>query len=168
MANWCNNRVEFMGEHSQFEQLAALFKGMAETEQRTGCGQLPPFMESEAYGFFFEIIWENGVLYYQTKWAPNTAVLVLIAEEYEVGFTYNYDEVGNGVFGEASYMNGNLTVIDLDADDIGQYEYDADNGTYRFENFTYESSEDILQLMLERKKATIRRKGLDFGIDGDF
>lgn len=120
-------------------------------------------MKSEAYGYFFEIVWENGMLYYETKWAPNTAILVFIADEYGVGFNHIYDEVGNGVFGEASYMDGELKIIGLDADDIGQYEYDGDSGTYRFENLTYASSEDILQLMLERKKAAIRQQDLDPG-----
>lgn len=163
MANWCSNSVTFIGEHSQFEQLASLFQAMAENERKLKKGQLPPFVEDTEGGYFFETTWEDGILYYQTKWAPNTRILVRIAEEYKVGFTYSYDEIGNGVFGEASYLNGELTEIDLDADDIGQYEYNEDNGTYRFENRTYESSGDILETLLERKKAAIGQKELNNG-----
>lgn len=38
MANWCSNRVEFIGEHSQFEQLASMFRAMAADEKRQGAG----------------------------------------------------------------------------------------------------------------------------------
>ncbi|MFD0764541.1 hypothetical protein ACFQZI_06730 [Mucilaginibacter lutimaris] len=161
MANWCNNRVEFIGERNELIVVKASFQALAFKEKNEGRGQLPTFINEVNGGYFFNIVWQDDHLYYQTKWAPNTQVLVKIAEEYNVGFTYSYDEISNGVFGEASFLNGELTEIDLDADDIGQYEYNEDNGTYRFENRNYESSEDILSTMLERKKATLKQQELN-------
>ncbi|RFZ91121.1 hypothetical protein D0C36_19460 [Mucilaginibacter conchicola] len=161
MANWCSNKVEFIGESSQIEQLASLFNAMAANEKKNGCGQMPEFVPISETKYFFSISWENGILYYETKWSPNTSVLQRIAMEYGVGFIHSYDEPGNAVYGEAHYLNDELTVIDLDWDDIGQYEYDEENGIYRFENRNYESSDEILYIMLQRKKAAIRQQNLN-------
>lgn len=161
MANWCSNRVEFTGEHNELIVVKASFLALARKERHEKVGQLPTFVDKRNGGYFFNLHWDGDALYYQTKWAPNTAVLVQIADEYRVGFNYSYDEIGNGIFGEASYLNGELTEIELDADDIGQYEYDEENGTYRFENQNYESSGDILETMLARKKAAIKQQLLN-------
>jgi hypothetical protein len=161
MANWCSNKVEFIGEDSQFEQLASLFQAMAKNEKKDRRGQLPDFAESSDTGYFFEIAWENGILYYQTKWSPNRREVMRIAIKYGVGFIHSYDEPGNLVFGETQYLNGVFTDIDLDTDDFAQYEYDDDTNTYRFENQNHEGTEDILQTLLERKKALHKQQCLN-------
>jgi len=153
MANWCSNRVEFIGEHSQMEQLASLFQAMAKREEKDRCGQLPDCAEIPDTGYFFQTAWENGILYYLTKWSPNRREVMRIAIKYGVGFIHSYDEPGNLVFGETQYLNGVYNDVDLDHDDFGQYEYDEDTDTYRFENQSYTGTEDILQTLLERKKA---------------
>jgi hypothetical protein len=153
--------VEFIGEHSQFEELASLFQAMAVKEKKEKWGQLPPFVTEGGNGYFFETVWADGILYYETKWAPNTGVLVRIAKEFKVGFTHSYSEPGNGVFGETSYLDGTRTAVDLGADELAQYEYNEENGMYRFENHSYESSEDILLLLLERRKAAQRQQDLN-------
>lgn len=160
MANWCSNTVEFIGEHSQFEELETLFKAMAKKEKKEERGQLPPFAAGDR-GFLFDIRWEEGILYYETKWSPNTAVITAIADHFKVGFTHSYAEPGNCVFGEASYRDGELTAVDLDFDDIAQYEYDEESNTYRFENQNYECSEEIQEILLERKKAIQRLQDLN-------
>ncbi|MFC0513099.1 hypothetical protein ACFFGT_02770 [Mucilaginibacter angelicae] len=162
MANWCSNTVEFIGEHSQFEELGRLFKAMATKEKKERRGQLPPFAEVDS-GYLFEIRWEGGVLYYETKWSPNTEVIVAIADHFKIGFRYNYSEPGNCVFGEAAYRDGTLTDVALDWDDIAAYDFDEDTDTYRFENQNYDSSEEILEKLLERKKAIRKLQGLNNG-----
>jgi hypothetical protein len=152
MANWCSNTVEFIGEHSQFEELEKLFLAMAKKEKKEEKGQLPLFAVSDG-GFLFDIRWEDGILNYETKWSPNTAVIVAIADKYQVGFIYSYAEPGNCVFGEATYKDGTLTDIALDFDDLNNYEFDEETNTYRFENQNYECSEEIQEILLERKKA---------------
>jgi hypothetical protein len=164
MANWCSNTVEFIGEHSQFEDLGKLFKAMAAKEKKNRAGQLPPFAQGDR-GYLFDIRWEDGMLYYETKWSPNTAVIVAIAEHFRMGFRYSYSEPGNGVFGEAAYRDGTLTDVALDWDDIASYEFDEDTDTYRFENQNYDNSEEILEILLVRKQAITALKDLNFGND---
>ena len=160
MANWCSNTVEFNGEHSQFEDLEKFFKSMAAKEKKERKGQLPSFTDGER-GYLFDIRWESGILYYETKWAPNTEVIVAVADHFKMSFSYWYSEPGNGVYGETSYKNGVLTSVTLDWDDIAQYEFDEDTDTYRFENQNYDSSEEILEMLLQRKKAIQRLQDLN-------
>jgi hypothetical protein len=49
----------------------------------------------------------------------------------------------------------------LDDDDTGQYEYDELADIYRFENQNYESCDEILDILLERKKAINALQGLN-------
>jgi len=142
MANWCSNTVEFIGEHSQIEGLEKLFRLIAEKEKETNQGQLPPFGSFEK-GWLFDVRWEGGILYYETKWSPNTEVITGIANHFKVGLSYSYSEPGNCVYGEAHYSNGDLTTVDLDWRDTDLYE---------FEGQDYESSEEICEILLERKK----------------
>jgi hypothetical protein len=152
MANWCSNTVEFIGEHSQFEQLRELFEAMAGKEKKERKGQLPDFVKNEA-GFLFETRWEDGILYYETKWSPNIQTMIKVADHFKVGFRHSYSEPGNMVFGEASYTEGRLIDIFLDDDDYRLYSFNEDTDTYTFENNNYESSDEILEILLERKKA---------------
>lgn len=152
MANWCSNTVEFIGEHSQFEELTSFFDSMQKKQRKDGKGQLPDF-EINGTGYLFGIRWEYGVLYYETKWSPNVNVIVAIAEHFKMGFIYRYIEPGNCICGEAGYKDGILTDVALDQDDLALYEYCDDDHTYYFENQRYEISDDILEILLERKKA---------------
>ena len=154
MANWCSNTVEFIGEHSQFERLGKFFTAMAAKEQKERKGQLPEFAGRNG-GYLFDIRWEDGILYYETKWSSNTAVIVTIAEHFEVGFTHTYSEPGNLIYGEAQFRDGILKDVSLDDDDASAYGYDEDNNTYHFENQNYECSEEIQEILLARKKALI-------------
>ncbi|RWY47381.1 DUF1281 family ferredoxin-like fold protein [Mucilaginibacter gilvus] len=160
MANWCSNSVEFIGEHSQFEQLTSLFQAMAKKEKKEERGQLPTFVKEER-GHLFCIRWEDGILNYETKWAPNTNIIVQIADKFGVGFKLNYTEPGMEIFGESTYTDGCLEDICLDNDDTSRYEYNEDDSTYRFENQNYECSEEIQEILLERKKAIKRLQDLD-------
>lgn len=152
MANWCSNTVEFIGEHSQFEQLRELFEAMAGKEKKERKGQLPDIAKNEG-GFLFETRWEDGILHYETKWSPNIQTMIKVADHFKVGFKHGYSETGNLVFGEASYTEGRLIDIFLDDDDYRLYSFNEDTETYTFENNDYESSDEILEILLERKKA---------------
>jgi hypothetical protein len=152
MANWCFNTVEFIGEHSQFEQLEKLFNKMKKKEEKERKGQLPDFVHSDD-GYFFECSWEGGILYYNTRWAPNTDNLKKTADHFGVGFTLSYAETGNLVYGEASYKDGILTDVCLDNEDFDLYEFDEEQDTYLFEGNHYESSDEIMKILLQRKKA---------------
>ena len=154
MPNWCSNTVTFTGEPSQLDELKTLFMKMAEKEKAEDRGQLPPFIEADG-DWYFDINWDFDTLYYETRWSPNIEVMKKVAEHYGVGFTQSYMETGNLVYGEATFENGELQDVYLEMSDFDGYEYDEDTDTYTFENETYESNDEIMEILLERKKATL-------------
>ena len=53
-----------------------------------------------------------------------------IAEHYKVDFIYNYEEIGNQIYGVAVYSNNELTEICLEEEDFEQYSYNEETDTY--------------------------------------
>jgi hypothetical protein len=151
MANWCSNSVVFQAEPAQLSKIQALFLLLAALAESTGEGQLPSFIR-EQEGYFFDIAWEEDVLFYATRWVPNTDHLIEVAEYFGADFKHHYAETSNSVYGVATYQDGVLTVSDLDNSDFGLYDLDPGTGLYRFEGQSYESSEEILDILIERKQ----------------
>lgn len=155
MANWCSNTLVFEGNPEAIEQIQQLFMAMAEKEEAEEMGQLPYF--TTIYnGYFFDIYWNTdneSIFQYQTKWSPNLEIVQQIAEYYEVSFILDYEEMGNLVYGRATYQNGTLTDIYLTDEDLETYQFDEDTDTYRFEGETYDSDGEILEALLNRKTA---------------
>jgi hypothetical protein len=154
MANWCSNTVTFTGEQSRLDELETLFTQMADKEKKEEKGQLPPFIEEDG-NWLFEIEWEVGTLFYETRWSPNIGVIRQVADHYHVDFTHDYCETGNGVYGQAIYENGELQDICLDSSDFDQYDYDGESDSYLFEGEDYDNDDEILEILLERKKKQI-------------
>ncbi|WP_291890245.1 hypothetical protein [Chryseobacterium sp.] len=114
---------------------------------------MPPFITDDG-DWFFAIRWEaEDVLYYDTKWSPNTEIVRKIADYYKVNFTQDYEELGCLVFGRATYAIGILTDTCLDSEDFDTYQSDEETGYYLFEGETYESDYEIHETLLERKIA---------------
>ena len=158
MTNWCSNTVVFEGKPEAIEQLQKLFKSMAEKQQEENCGQLPDFVEDSNGGYFFDIYQEDdvtGIFQYETKWSPNIEVVQAIAEHYGVEFTQEYEEMGNGIYGKATYSEGILDDTALTDEDLEQYQYDEETDTYHFESEEYESDSEILETLLTRKLALL-------------
>ena len=158
MANWCSNTVVFEGKPEAIEQLQKLFKSMAEKQQEENCGQLPDFVEDSNGGYFFDIYQEDdvtGIFQYETKWSPNIEVVQAIAEHYGVEFTQEYEEMGNVIYGKATYSEGILDDTALTDEDLEQYQYDEETDTYHFESEEYESDSEILETLLTRKLALL-------------
>ena len=151
MANYCSNIVQFEGDGEKLKQLQKFFEALAAKETKERQGQLPAFVQLRS-GYLFSIRWENDLLYYETKWAPNIEMLIAIADHFETGFTHSFDEPGMQVHGEAVYKDGNITVIDLNTEDYALLRYDREKDNWIFEGATYESDFEILEILLERKK----------------
>lgn len=153
MANWCSNSVAFEGKETALEQVKLEFKKMQNCENKENCGQLPEFISDKNRGYFFDILLEDGgcVFNYQTRWSPNTEILLQIAEHYKVDFIYNYEEIGNQIYGVTIYSNNELTEICLEEEDFEQYDYHEETDTYFFEEQNYESDYGILEILLKRK-----------------
>ena len=152
MANWCNNIISFSGKQKNMENLQKLFEQMAEKESETNEGQLPPLVDGET-DYLFDIRWEDGVLYCDTKWSPNIEMMQTIADKYLVDFIYTYSEMAMGIYGEAQYLNRGLADICLESADFAQYSYHEETDSYFFEGDDYDSDDEILEILLERKKA---------------
>ena len=111
MANWCSNTVAFEGNETALEQVKLEFIKMQIRENEENCGQLPEFISDKNRGYFFDILLEDGdyIFNYQTKWSPNTEILLQIAERFKVDFIYNYEEIGNQIYGVTVYSKNELT-----------------------------------------------------------
>ena len=153
MANWCSNSVAFEGDETTLEQVRLEFVKMQICENKENCGQLPKFISDKNRGYFFDILLEDGGcnFNYQTRWSPNTEILLQIAEYFKVDFIYNYEEIGNQIYGVAVYSNSELTEIYLEEEDFEQYKYNEETDTYSFEEENYESDYEILEILLKRK-----------------
>ena len=155
MANWCNNIVQFTGDSKQLESLQTLFETMAEKQKEIPDGQLPEFAKSrELYLFFIQL--DGDTLYFDTKWTPAIEVIQEVADCFNCGFVYTYSEMGNGIFGEAQYSDGVLDDTCLDWDDFSVYQYNEETDDYTFEGNNYSHDYEILEILLERKKAISR------------
>jgi hypothetical protein len=130
-------------------------KNKEESEEQ---GQLPEFVPNHNGGYFFNIYWDEGdegICQYETKWSPNIEVLQGIASLYKVNFVQDYEEMGNLVYGRATYRDGILSDIFLGDDDFEAYEQDEETDLYHFEGEEYESDYEILETLLERKIVTL-------------
>ena len=154
MANWCSNTVAFEGVSETIEQIKWLFQAMATKEQQEQKGQLPDWVNQHNGGYFFDLYSDKDnteVFQYQTKWSPNIEIVQEIAKHYKVDFVQDYEEMGNLVYGQATYRNGILQDIYLKDEDFEQYEYNEETDKYHFEGKIHESDCDILETLLERK-----------------
>jgi hypothetical protein len=153
MANWCSNSVAFEGNNTALEQVRLEFIKMQLRENKESGGQLPEFISDKKKGYFFDVSLENGGcnFNYQTRWSPNTEILLLIAEYYKVDFIYYYEEIGNQIYGVTVYSNNELKEICLEEEDFEQYDYHEETDTYTFEEENYESDYEILEILLKRK-----------------
>jgi hypothetical protein len=68
-----------------------------------------------------------------------------------VNFTQDYEEMGNGIFGRASYQNGILDDVCLNDEELETYHFNEETDTYHFEGETYDSDWEILETLLKRK-----------------
>lgn len=158
MANWCSNTVVFEGKPEVITAIQDVFQTMKNKEETSEGGQLPDFITEDNGGYFFNIYWNEddvGVFQYETKWSPNIEVVRLIADRYGVEFTQEYEEMGNGIYGKATYSEGILDDTALTDEDLEQFHYEEETDRYHFEGEEYESDSEILEILLTRKLAVL-------------
>jgi len=66
---------------------------------------------------------------------------------------YYYDERSMYIYGEASFIDGVFKNVALEQEDFEQIEPSETYDWYLFEGEQWHSEEEILELLLERKKA---------------
>ncbi|RQO37738.1 hypothetical protein DBR39_12675 [Chryseobacterium sp. KBW03] len=122
MANWCNNTLVFVGTPEAIQQITALFNTIVQMEQQIDFEKLPDFLGGTEDHFFCDISYNHdGMLEYDTRWTPNIQAVVRIAKHYKVDFVLGYQEIGNCLYGMATYANGVLKTICLDPMDFGRF-----------------------------------------------
>ncbi|MGK6342485.1 hypothetical protein ACMGDK_09615 [Chryseobacterium sp. DT-3] len=122
MANWCNNTVVFTGTPEAIDQITLLFKTIAEMGQQIDFDKLPAFLTgTEDYFFCYISYNEGGKIEYETRWTPNIEAVLQIAQHYKVDFVLDYQEVGNCLFGRATYAKSVFHNIYLDPHDFGRF-----------------------------------------------
>lgn len=154
MANWCSNFIVFKGKPEAITAIQKVFQTMKTKEDESGQGQLPDFICKDNAGYFFNIYWnegDEGIYQYETKWSPNIEIFQKIAEYYHMNFVQDYEEIGNHVYGRATFVDELLTNIYLDDRDFEQYQFDEESDTYSFEGEIHHSDCEILETLLKRK-----------------
>jgi hypothetical protein len=154
MANWAQNWVEFSGEETNLQNLKSCFKAMELKEKQTNEGQIPEFMAKPKQDWFFNIyVDETDTISYDTKWSPNIDDLIEIANHFDLNFIATYQETSNNIFGKAIFTAGNseAKIYDLDNTDFDLFSTNEDFEIYIFEGFEYESQDEILENIFERK-----------------
>lgn len=142
--------VQFNGSDTAITELEELFNGMAAMQLMGEHEQLPDFIKVQE-GHFYNIRWEDGVLYYETKWSPNISVLKIVVDRYGVGFIQDYAEIGMRIYGRAVYQHRILTDTFLEEADYESYIHQDENDTWLFEGREYNSDVEILEILLQRR-----------------
>lgn len=116
MANYYSNTVLFLGEPNAVAELRQLFWEIDRQQQLTHMYYLPDFVDDTS-GYVQDISFNGHWINYESRWTPNLNLLVQLAERYQVGFISGFDEMTNGIYGEALYSNGRLQSVYRDAYD---------------------------------------------------
>ncbi|KUJ58342.1 DUF1281 family ferredoxin-like fold protein [Chryseobacterium aquaticum] len=155
MANWCSNKVTFIGTQKKLSEVSNLFQQMIDNEKEGSIGQMPGFINKKD-GYFFEIdknTIDDYTFCYDTRWSPNIEILWLIANHYNVEFVLDYEEYGMKLFGKTIYENQFLNDCRLSLNDFKNIVYDEESDHFEFEGKTYEDDSEIIQILLNRKIA---------------
>ncbi|MGV4459924.1 hypothetical protein ACQ1Q5_00145 [Ornithobacterium rhinotracheale] len=149
MANWCENKITFLGEERNVEQVLNLFQELAKREEQEQEAQLPSIATDKNTRYCFNIVVECGVVEYQTKWEPNLDLTKLICDTYGVNAVHEYEEHCSFIYGKYFYDYEKKIEVDkyLLNEDFERYDYDDELGCYFFNEERYESAEEMLHIL---------------------
>jgi Ferredoxin-like domain in Api92-like protein len=151
MANMCENSIVFTGNPAAVENVKALFKEIEEKQNETGKWHLPPYVTAN-FSHMQDISIDQEKINYETRWYPNFEGLIQIADHYQLDFVNNYNELANGLFGEATYKNSVFNDIRLEPEDFQAYQYDKEIGLFVYDGKNYSFEWPIFEKLLERRK----------------
>tara|TARA_R110000772_G_scaffold17332_4_gene48368 strand:+ start:593 stop:1123 length:531 start_codon:yes stop_codon:yes gene_type:complete len=106
MANWCRNDIQFEGEQKNIDRVQKVFQKMMDIEERTNQGQRFLLIEKNTdLNYLFDIVFDEGSenLSFETKWSPDPKQFIIIAQMFNVSFTYSAEEMGNNIYCEYKY-----------------------------------------------------------------
>ena len=102
MANWCQNTVTFEGPEDRLKTINKLFLKMVKLQIATEKGHIFPLFQNvnEDMKYLFNIYLSDeedpvgGYIQFETKWSPDPMSFMLIANMFDVSFTYQAEEIG--------------------------------------------------------------------------
>lgn len=150
MPNWCSNSVVFSAIDDTLEKIRNMFAEIEQKQQQDEKYHLPDFV-TEDKGYMQDILIDKNRISFETRWVPNIETLMEIADFYEAGFICKYDEMANGIFGEARYDRNTLVMVKLDMDDFKAIHYDKIQKGYPCGGQVFEYEGDLLDYLLEQK-----------------
>jgi hypothetical protein len=168
MPNWCYNTVVFSGERAAelFNELKKLES--AQMVDPAGNGVKPDYVDADAkYMFAIYLEYAKNMedqnsfsLNFETRWSPSIATVLPMAEKYELDFDYEYQELDMELYGVYQYTKGELLFKEVTHAEFEQIqEEDCGFSTYyNYEDQTFDSMYDILDIILENKPFIISKK----------
>ncbi|HZY39389.1 MAG TPA: hypothetical protein VFE53_22190 [Mucilaginibacter sp.] len=151
MPNWCSNSVFFLADAEKIQQIRGLFAEIQEKQATANEFHLPDFAISEN-GYMLDIVLDKRSIQFETRWVPNLDLLIEIADHYDAGFVSKFQEMANGIYGEARYQDRTLTMVSLDMEDFKAIRYDKQKQGYPCGEDVFEYEGDLLDYILEQKK----------------
>jgi hypothetical protein len=110
MANYCSNSVLFLGDPNTVAEIRQMFAQIESQQQRINKYHLPDFVTGDK-GHMLDICFNEDWINYESRWQPNLDLLVQVADHYGVDFISRFDEMSNGIYGEAIYQDNDLKTI---------------------------------------------------------
>lgn len=146
MANMCSNFLEVSGEEGKVAAFYVTVKKKIQIQRIVETGTT--FIASPTH-FIFDLWLEGESIGYETKWAPNIEDVKRMHKFYGVDLILEYIEPSSLEYGRFSAIKGEYIHQYLDESDVMGIEESED--TYFYRGQSYESEEEIWELILEEK-----------------
>lgn len=156
MANWCSNHIEISGGINNVEKVMSLFRDLEIKGQRSNLGQQLPFQSESSDKYFFNTsVIDEYRVFYETKWIPIVEELEELSLKYKVKVILEYCELGSFEYGRIVFDKGGILHHYLLQSDFQKYKFLEDKEGYEFEGSIFESEEEILEILLDRRIAIL-------------
>lgn len=151
MANICYNAVTFYGEELALTSVNTFFDDLF-AEAAKGKEIDDDIFIKYGNGYFSEPFRTDvNSIHFRTFWSPGLEVIHDIAEQFNVAYIHNYQELGMRVYGRAFYAGGQFLDVGLDWGDYNSISYDEDKDEYYHDGTSYANEYLMLDNILDEK-----------------
>jgi len=150
MPNWCTNHVTFFGDN--VSKVDKLFATLMKEQAIDGMGIRPPWKGCDKHGlrYMFEIEkYEPSVYQFESKWSPTLATMFLIGRRLKVSFEITWEEMGDCLYGSATFDPSIPDVIMIRDASSTHYRWDQDKEMYIYKDEEYESVYDFMEDVID-------------------
>lgn len=150
MPNWCTNHVTFFGDN--VSKVEKLFDTLIKEQVTDNFGIRPPWRgcEKNNVRFMFDIQkYEPSVYQFESKWSPTLATMFLIGRRLKVSFEITWEEMGNCLYGSATFDPSMPDVMMIRDASSTHYRWDQDKEMYIYKDDEYESVYDFMEDVID-------------------